>query len=64
MGSGFGVKGVKCSLEVVRKPLESLLVCRDSGIGYFVIPHLGEGCTTTFTHLVECDHDFVVVCGV
>ena len=64
MGGDFGVEGIECHLKVVRKLLESLLVIGGCGVGHLVIPHLSEGCTTTFTHLVEYSHDLVIVRGV
>ena len=62
--SGFGVKGVKCGLKVVENFLEHFLIGRDSGVSHLVIPHFSEGCGMTFTHLVECCHDLVIVSGV
>ena len=64
MGSGFGIKWVECGFEVVGKLFESLLVVEDGGVGHFVIPHFGEGGPMTFTHLIECGHDFVIVRGI
>ena len=61
MGGGLGVEGVECHFEVVRKFLESFLIIGDGGIGHSVIPHFDEECTMTFAHLIEHDHDFVVV---
>ena len=64
MGGDFGVEGIECHLKVVRKLLESLLVIGNGGVSHFVIPHFGEGGPMTFTHLIECDHDFVIVRGI
>ena len=64
VGSGSGVKRVECGFEVLGELLEGLLVVGDGGVDHFVIPHLSEGGSSSFTHLVEGRHDLVVVGGV
>ena len=63
-GSGSGIEWVECSLEVLSKFLEGLLVVRDGGVDHLVIPHFSERGSSSFTHLVEGRHDLVVIGGV
>ena len=64
MSSCLGIIGEKCRLEVGCQFVEGLFSTGNGSIRHPVIPHLGEGDSTSLAHLVKSGHDFVGVGGV
>ena len=64
MSSGLSVKGEEHFFEVFGEFVERFQGRGDSGVGHLVIPHFGEGGTSSFAHLVEHGHDLIVLGGV
>ena len=56
--SGFGVKGEKGGVEVFNELVKGFLSRDNSSVGHLIVPHFGEGNSSSFAHLVEHCHDF------
>ena len=68
MSGSLGVKGIEGGLKVFGKFIEGFVRGFDGGVGHLVVPHLSEGGTLSFAHLVEGCHNFVIInrveCGI
>ena len=54
---GLGIEREEGGVEVFDEFLKGFLGDRNSGVGQFIIPHLREGYSSSFAHLVECKCD-------